>query len=30
MNIHFKLFKHQKAIIASQEAILYARMGRGS
>ena len=30
MNIRFKLFPHQKRIIASQEAILYARMGRGS
>ncbi|MBQ1573171.1 MAG: phage terminase large subunit [Clostridiales bacterium] len=30
MNIRFKLFSHQKRIIASQEAILYARMGRGS
>lgn len=30
MNIRFKLFPHQKRIIASTEAILYARMGRGS
>ncbi len=30
MNIRFKLFPHQKRIIASKEAILYARMGRGS
>ena len=30
MNIRFKLFHHQKRIIASTEAILYARMGRGS
>ena len=30
MNIRFKLFPHQKRIIASTESILYARMGRGS
>ena len=30
MNIRFKLFPHQKRIIASTEAILYARCGRGS
>lgn len=30
MDIHFKLFKHQKAILASKESVLYARMGRGS
>ena len=30
MNITYKLFPHQKAVITSQEPILYARMGRGS
>lgn len=30
MEIKFKLFKHQKEIIASRDSILYARMGRGS
>ena len=30
MEIRFKLFPHQKRIIASTEAILYARCGRGS
>ena len=30
MNITYKLFAHQKAVITSQEPILYARMGRGS
>lgn len=30
MEITYKLFPHQKAVITSQEPILYARMGRGS
>ena len=30
MNITYRLFPHQKAVITSQEPILYARMGRGS
>lgn len=30
MEISYKLFPHQKAVITSQEPILYARMGRGS
>lgn len=30
MEITYKLFTHQKAVIASKEPILYARMGRGS
>lgn len=30
MNITYKLFPHQKAVITSKEPILYARMGRGS
>ncbi len=30
MEITYRLFPHQKAVITSQEPILYARMGRGS
>ena len=30
MNIRFRLFRHQKIILASTEPILYARCGRGS
>lgn len=30
MEVHFKLFPHQKRMIYSKEPILYARCGRGS